>query len=156
MSFRDVLRGAGQLQVVLPFTAEDWQVFQQTMGAAVAHFPALKPVADGLYSLVATAVLAPAVSTVIDVDAFAGFDWGVGPEVPMDVSPQRKIKKEAVSDAKVDDEVEIIKGKGKKKEKVPDYSLMEDFDARYHEMMLIPVRTLCYLLSVASNPYFVV
>jgi len=74
----------------------------------------------------------------------------------MDVSPQRKIKKEVVLDAKVDDEVEIIKGKGKKKEKVPDYSLMEDFDARYHEMMLIPVRTLCYLLSIASNPYFVV
>jgi hypothetical protein len=126
------------------------------MGATVAHYLALKPVADGLYSLVATAVLMPAVSTVIDVDTFTGFDWGVGLEVPMDVSPQHKIKKEVVLDGKVDDKVKIIKGKGKKKEKVPDYSLIEDFNARYHKMMLIPVRTLCYLLFIASNPYFVV
>ena len=100
--------------------------------------PKLQAVATGFRSFTESSIFAP--TAAIDVNTLSDVDWGFNSGVPMDVSPTRQIKQEKVSDVDVDEGVEIVEGKGKKKEKGPDYSIMLEFDKAVHEMMPSPVR----------------
>jgi len=104
------------------------------------RLPKLQFVATGFRSFTASSIFAP--TAAIDVDALSDVDWGFNSRVPMDVSPTRQIKQEKISDVDADEGVEIVEGKGKKKEKKPDYSTMLEFDQAVHEMMPAPVRIL--------------
>lgn len=137
-SFRSVLQGAATLQVALPFTREEWERFLKVVDGAATRFPVLQTIASGFRSFTESSIFA---QPAIDVDAL-GWDWDYNPGVPIwtNVSPVRNIKPEPVSDGDTDDAVEILEEKGKKREKVPDYSTMLDFDITVHEMMPNPVR----------------
>jgi hypothetical protein len=101
----------------------------------------LQSVVTGFRSYTESSIFAPT-AAVIDVDAFSDIDWGLGSGMPMDVATMRQIKQEKVSDVDADDNVEIVEGKGKKKEKEPDISTTLEFDKAFHEMMPTPVRIL--------------
>lgn len=137
-SFRTVLQGAATLQIALPFTREEWEHFLEVVDGAATRFPDLKAVASGFRSFTESSIFA---QPPIDVDALR-WDWDYKPGVSIrtDVSPVRNVKPEPASDGDADDAVEILEEKGKKREKVPDYSTMLDFDKAVHAMMPNPVR----------------
>ena len=59
----------------------------------------------------------------------------------MEVSPVCQIKQEKTLDGDANKEVKVVKGKGKKKEKAPDYLNMLEFDQEFYEMKLTLVHT---------------
>ena len=92
-------------------------------------------------------------ATIIDVDAFSDIDWGLDSGTPMVIYPLHKIKQEKVSD--VDDIEEIVnipdagskkKGKARAGE---DHSRDLEFNAQFHKMSLVMVRTFRLLFKHA-------